>query len=209
VKQIVLGITGASGALYAQRLTHLLVDSGVHLHLVVSPAAREVIADELGLTSLTVESWVGRPAEHVTLYPHRNLSARIASGSFRTDGMVICPCSSHTLAAVASGLGDNLITRAAMVTLKEARRLILVPREMPISQVEIENMLRLSRAGVIICPACPGFYMRPTRIEELVDFVVGRVLDLLGIAHTLNTRWDPARSRRGPGREPRPREEAP
>jgi len=120
VKQIVLGITGASGALYAQRLTHLLVDSGVHLHLVVSPAAREVIADELGLTSLTVESWVGRPAEHVTLYPHRNLSARIASGSFRTDGMVICPCSSHTLAAVASGLGDNLITRAAMVTRRPA-----------------------------------------------------------------------------------------
>lgn len=198
MKQIVLGITGASGALYARRLTQLLVAGDVHLHLVASPAAREVIADELGLASLTVESWVGRPADNVTLYPHRQLGARIASGSFPTDGMVICPCSSHTLAAIAGGLGDNLITRAAMVTLKEARRLILVPREMPISQVEIRNMLRLSRAGVIICPACPGFYMRPTRIEELVDFVVGRVLDLLGINHSLDTRWDPARSRRRP-----------
>jgi 4-hydroxy-3-polyprenylbenzoate decarboxylase len=105
--------------------------------------------------------------------------------------MVICPCSSNTLAKVAAGLADNLITRAALVTLKEARRLILVTREMPLSQIEIANMLRVSQAGGLVCPASPGFYMRPTTLDELVDFVVGRVLDLLGLAHELNTRWDP------------------
>jgi 4-hydroxy-3-polyprenylbenzoate decarboxylase len=104
--------------------------------------------------------------------------------------MVICPCSSNTLGAIAAGLGDNLIRRAAAVTLKEARRLILVPREMPLSPIEIEGMLTISRAGGIICPASPGFYLRPQRVEELIDFVVGRVLDLLGIEHALPTRWD-------------------
>lgn len=197
MKQIVLAVTGASGAPYAQRLTQCLLEHDVHVHLVVTPAAREVIADELDIRRFTLEAWVGREAETITLYSHRNVGARIASGSFLTAGMVICPCSSHSLAAVASGLGDNLVTRAAMVTLKEARRLILVPREMPISQIEIENMLRLSRAGAIICPASPGFYMRPTGVEALVDFVVGRVLDLLGLPHDLRTRWNPDRSARG------------
>jgi 4-hydroxy-3-polyprenylbenzoate decarboxylase len=104
--------------------------------------------------------------------------------------MVICPCSSNTLGAIAAGLGDNLIRRAAAVTLKEARRLILVPREMPLSPVEIEGMLTISRAGGIICPAAPGFYLRPQRLEDLIDFVVGKVLDLLGIEHDLPIRWD-------------------
>jgi 4-hydroxy-3-polyprenylbenzoate decarboxylase len=191
VKQIVLAITGASGAPYARRLLQCLVNYDLHVHLVISPPGREVIADELDLRRVTVESLIGRPAENVTLYNHRNIGARIASGSFLTHAMVVCPCSSHTLAAIATGLGDNLVTRAAMVTLKEGRRLILVPRETPLSPVEIENMLKLSRAGVTICPASPGFYMRPTRIEDLVDFVVGRVLDLLGLPHDLKTRWNP------------------
>jgi 4-hydroxy-3-polyprenylbenzoate decarboxylase len=125
------------------------------------------------------------------VYPYRDIGARIASGSFITQGMVICPCSSNTLAAVAAGLGDNLVTRAAMVTLKEARRLILVPRETPLSQIEIANMLRVSQAGAIVCPASPGFYLRPQSIDEIVNFVVGRVLDLLGLEHDLHTRWLP------------------
>jgi 4-hydroxy-3-polyprenylbenzoate decarboxylase len=191
MKQIVLAVTGASGVAYGRRLAQCLVEQPLHLHLLISPRAREVAADELSLRPITVESWFGRPVENVTLYAHRDVGARIASGSFLTHGMVVCPCSSHTLAAIAAGLGDNLVTRAAMVTLKEARRLIVVPREMPMSQLEIENMLRLSRAGAIICPASPGFYMRPTRVEELLDFVAGRVMDLLGLPHELRTRWNP------------------
>ena len=105
--------------------------------------------------------------------------------------MVICPCSSNTLAAIAAGTADNLITRAALVTLKEARRLVLVPRETPLSQIELTNMLRISQAGGIICPAAPGFYLNPRSIDDLVDFVVGRVLDLLGLPHDLRTRWSP------------------
>lgn len=195
MRQLVLGITGASGAAYARRLTQCLLRHDLHLHLVFSPAAREVIADELDLPRLTLEAWAGGPVENATLYSHRDIGARIASGSFLTAGMVICPCSNHTLGQVAGGLGDNLITRAAMVTLKEARRLIVVPREMPLGSIELENMLRLSRAGAIVCPACPGFYLRPRGVEDLVDFVVGRVLDLLGLPHDLRTRWDPAQAR--------------
>lgn len=191
MKQIVLAITGASGAPYARRLAQLLADASVHVHVVVSAPGRRILADELGLRELSVAGLLGRPAEHFTLYNHRDVGARIASGSFLTHGMIICPCSSHTLAAVANGLGDNLITRAAMVTLKEGRRLVLVPRETPISQIEIANMLRLSQAGAIICPASPGFYMKPTTVDDLVNFVVGRVLDLVGLPHQLNTRWSP------------------
>ncbi|TWT43644.1 putative aromatic acid decarboxylase [Phycisphaerae bacterium RAS1] len=191
MKQIILAITGASGAPYARRLAQCLAAADVHVHLVISPYGRQLLADELGIHRLTSESLLGRAAENVTLYNHRDQAARIASGSFLTHGMVICPCSSNTLAAVASGLADNLVTRAAMVTLKEHRRLILVPRESPLGQIEIRNMLRVSEAGGIICPASPGFYMRPTSINDLLDFMAGRVMDLLGIPHALNTRWDP------------------
>ncbi|MFQ5412490.1 MAG: UbiX family flavin prenyltransferase, partial [Phycisphaerae bacterium] len=113
----------------------------------------------------------------------------LASGSFLTDGMIICPCSSHTLGEVASGLGGNLITRAAAVHMKEGRRLIVVPREMPLSQIEIGNMMRISRSGGIICPAAPGYYMMPQSIDDLVDFVAGKLCDLVGVRHSLNTRW--------------------
>ncbi len=192
MKHVVLGITGASGAPYARRLLQCLADSDTHVHLVVSPHGARILTEELGIRRPAVPELLGRPAANVTLYPHRDQGARIASGSFLTHGMVICPCSSNTLAAVAAGTADDLVARAAMVTLKEARRLILVPREMPLSQIEIANMLRASQAGAVICPACPGFYLRPQRVEDLVDFVVGRVLDLLGIPHRLAIRWDPA-----------------
>jgi 4-hydroxy-3-polyprenylbenzoate decarboxylase len=195
MKQIVMGITGASGAPYARRLAQCLVGHDLHLHLIVSAPGRAVLSDELELERFSAGALLGFPAENLTLYSPNDIGARIASGSFLTHGMVICPCSAHTLAAVANGLGDNLITRAAMVTLKESRRLVLVPRETPLSGIEIENMLRLSRAGVILCPACPGFYMKPRSVDDLVDFVVGRVLDLLELPHDLNTRWDPRRAR--------------
>lgn len=191
MKQIVLAITGASGAPYAIRLIDRLVRANAHVHLLISPHGRRVLADELDLRRATAETLLGRASDQITLYPYHDQGARVASGSFLTHGMVICPCSSNTLAAVAAGTADNLVARAAMVTLKEARRLVVVPREMPLSQIEIANMLRISQAGGIICPACPGFYMRPQEIGQLVDFVVGRVLDLLELTHDLNTRWDP------------------
>jgi 4-hydroxy-3-polyprenylbenzoate decarboxylase len=188
---VVLAITGASGAMYARRLAQCLLRAEAHLHLIVSPHGRRILADELGVHRLSPETLVDGPAGGASLYDYSDIGARIASGSFHTDGMVICPCSSNTLAAVAAGMADNLITRAAHVALKETRRLILVPREMPLSQIEIANMLRVSRAGGIICPACPGFYLRPQTVEELVDFVVGRVLDLLAVLHELPIRWSP------------------
>ena len=196
MKQIVLAITGASGAVYARRLAQCLVQAGAHVHVVASPHGLRVLTDELGLRRLTPAALLGEVAPEATFYPYRDIGAKIASGSFPTDGMIICPCSSNTLAAVAAGLADNLVTRAALVTLKECRRLVLVPREMPLSQIELANMLRLSQTGAVICPACPGFYLLPQSIDDLVDFVVGRVLDLLGLQHELHTRWDPSPHRR-------------
>ena len=192
MRPLVMGVTGASGAPYARRLAQCLADQDLQLHLIVSPPAQRIMASELGLAEFALETFLGRPAENVTVHPSHDVGASIASGSFLTAGMVICPCSSHSLAAIANGLGDNLITRAAMVTLKEGRRLVLVPREMPLSGIQIENMLALSRAGAIICPACPGFYTRPTSLDDLIDFVVGRVLDLFELPHNLDTRWPPS-----------------
>jgi 4-hydroxy-3-polyprenylbenzoate decarboxylase len=188
--RIVLAITGASGAVYAHRLLSVLVDGGVHVHLIASPLGQRLFADELDIAQITVERLLGRADPAVTLHAYKDVGSALGSGSFRTDGMVVCPCSSNSLAAIAAGLGDNLITRAAAVTLKEMRRLILVTREMPMSRIDLLNALRLSEAGAIICPAAPGFYMRPRMIDDLVDFVVGKVLDLLEVPHRLNTRWD-------------------
>lgn len=192
MRPLVMGVTGASGAPYARRLAQCLADQDLQLHLIVSPPAQRIMASELGLAEFALETFLGRARENVTVHPSHDVGASIASGSFLTAGMVICPCSSHSLAAIANGLGDNLITRAAMVTLKEGRRLVLVPREMPLSGIQIENMLALSRAGAIICPACPGFYTRPTSLDDLIDFVVGRVLDLFELPHNLDTRWPPS-----------------
>jgi len=194
VKQIVMAITGASGAPYAQRLAQQIVNSDAHLHLIISPPGRKLLFDELGLRQVSVATLTGRSVPNATLYAYRDIGAKLASGSFLSDGMAICPCSSNRLASVAGGLSDNLIDRAAAVTLKQARRLILVHREMPLSQIDIANMLRLSQAGAVICPASPGFYLLPKTVHDLVDFVVGRVLDLLGVPHDLDIRWEPAGS---------------
>lgn len=192
-KQIVLAVTGASGALYSKRLLEVLAQSGAQIHVIVSPYGRRLLAEELGIREFTPKSVVGEDhAERITLHDYRDVGSKLASGSFLTDGMVICPCSGNTLADVAAGAGANLISRAAAVHLKEMRRLILVPREMPLSIIEMENMLRVARSGGVICPASPGFYMLPKSLEELADFVVGKVCDLLGVEHTLRTRYKPA-----------------
>jgi len=188
--QVVVGVTGASGAAYARRLLEVLCDGGANVHLVISPHGRQLLAEELGLVDPSPNGLVGAErAERLTSYGYRDVGAVLASGSFLTNGMIICPCSGNTLADVAAGSGDNLITRAAAVHLKEGRRLILVPREMPISQIEIANMLRISQAGGTICPAAPGFYMKPTSVDDLVDFVAGKLCDRVGVGHGLDVRW--------------------
>ncbi len=189
-KHIVVGVTGASGAIYARRLVDCLCEASVTVHCVVTPMGRRLFLDELDLSTLSDVSLLGRECDSLTFHPYRDVGAIIGSGSFRTDGMVICPCSSNSLAAVATGLADNLLDRAASVTLKERRRLVVVPREMPFSPIDLRNALRLTEAGAIICPAAPGFYMKPQRIDDLVDFVVGKIMDLLDVEHHLNTRWE-------------------
>ena len=188
---IVTAITGASGALYSQRFIQGLVAAGVNVHLVVSPLGRRLLHDELGMEAIDLPALAGADHHTVTLYNYNDVGSKLASGSFLHDGMVIVPCSSNTLAEVAHGLGGNLISRAAAVTLKERRKLIVVHREMPLSPIDVGNYKALSDAGVILAPANPGFYLNPTTVGEVVDFVAGKLLDLLGVRHALDTRWDP------------------
>ena len=193
-RRIVVGISGASGAAYAQRLIQLLVAAGVQTHLVVSPLGQRLLHDELGMQGIDLPRLTGAAADSaeadlVTLHNHRDVGATIASGSFKHDGMIVIPCSSNTLSAVATGAAQNLMHRAAHVTLKERRKLVLVHREMPLSLVDIRNMQAATEAGAIICPASPGYYMLPKSIDDLVDFVVARCLDLLDVPHDLALRW--------------------
>ena len=189
---VVVGVTGASGALYAKRTLSALAAAGREIHVVVSPSARLVFRAELGVA---VDDSPNSLAKALGLqgavreWRCDNLAARVASGSFLTGGMVIVPCSMSTLAAVAHGQGVNLIHRAADVHLKERRRLIVVPRETPLSLVAIENMARLTRAGGVVLPAMPGFYHGANTIDDLVDFVVARICDQLGVENQLVRRW--------------------
>ncbi|MEO1236040.1 MAG: UbiX family flavin prenyltransferase [Planctomycetota bacterium] len=192
--RIVVGVTGASGAAYAARLVQLLVTHDVHTHLVVSPLGQRLLQDELGMEGVDLAVLSGgepgdAPPAHLTYHHHKDVGATIASGSFRHDGMIVCPCSSNTLGAIATGSAQNLIHRAAHVTLKERRKLVLVHREMPLSLVDIRNMESVTTAGAVVAPANPGFYMLPSTIAELIDFVVGRCLDLVNVEHDLNVRW--------------------
>jgi 4-hydroxy-3-polyprenylbenzoate decarboxylase len=193
-KRIVVGITGASGAVYAARLVQLLMAAEVQTHLIVSPLGQRLLQDELGMEGVDLAALAGLPEgadppAHLTYHHFRDVGATVASGSFRHDGMIVCPCSSNTLGAVASGSAQNLIHRAAHVTLKERRRLVLVHREMPLSLIDIRNMEKVTEAGGILAPANPGFYMLPRTIQEIADFVVGRCLDLVEVGHDLNVRW--------------------
>jgi 4-hydroxy-3-polyprenylbenzoate decarboxylase len=194
---IVTAITGASGALYAQRFIQGLVTERVSVHLVVSPLGRRLLYDELGMETIDLAALAGTSDHGITLYNYNDVGSKLASGSFLHDGMVIVPCSSNTLGEVAHGLGGNLISRAAAVTMKERRKLILVHREMPLSPIDVNNYKTLSDAGVILCPANPGFYLNPTTVGEVVDFVAGKLLDLIGVKHTFDTRWDPKRNKGG------------
>jgi flavin prenyltransferase len=192
---IVTAITGASGALYAQRFIAGLVSGGVNVHLVVSPLGRRLLHDEMGMETVDLAALAGTDQHTITLYNYNDVGSKLASGSFLHDGMVIVPCSSNTLAEVAHGIGDNLISRAAAVTLKERRRLILVHREMPLSPIDVNNYKILTDAGAILAPANPGFYLNPTTVGEVVDFVAGKLLDLIGVPHAMETRWDPGKAR--------------
>ncbi len=194
---IVTAITGASGALYAQRFIQGLVAGGAKTHLVVSPLGRRLLHDELGMESIDLPALAGTESHGITLYNYNDVGSKLASGSFLHDGMVVVPCSSNTLAEIAHGIGDNLIARAAAVTLKERRRLVLAHREMPLSPIDVNNYKILSEAGVILASANPGFYLNPTSVGDLVDFVAGKLLDLVGVPHALDTRWDPKRGKSG------------
>jgi len=199
--EIITAITGASGALYAQRFLQGLVAAGVNVHLIVSPFGRRVLRDELGMETVDLAALAGTPKHSITLHNYNDVGGKLASGSFLNQGMVIVPCSGNTLAQVAHGVGDNLISRAASVTLKERRRLVLAHREMPLSAIEVNNYKTLTDAGAIVAPCNPGLYMRPQTVGDIADFVAGKLLDLIGVAHAFDTRWDAARERsEGEGR---------
>ena len=189
--EIVVAITGASGAIYAQRLLHALAVQQANVHLVISPLGRRLLHDELGMEQIDLATLAGRPNHSITLYNYSDVGSRLASGTFLHQGMVIIPCSSNTLGEIASGIGDNLIARSAAVALKERRRLILVHREMPLSPIDVNNYKTLTDAGAIIAPANPGWYFNPTSLADIADFVAGKVLDLLGVEHALYAPWDP------------------
>ena len=194
---LVLALTGASGAPYGVRLLEVLLQAGRTVHLSISPSAVEVIERELDRhVRLDRFEWPdlmgseSRPGPGEVHYHHfQNFQAGIASGSFLTAGMVICPCSMGTVAAIAHGLSQNLIHRAADVHLKERRKLVLVPRETPLHLVQLRNLAACAEAGAVILPAMPAFYTKPRSLQDVVDFVVGRVCDQLGIAHGLLNRW--------------------
>ncbi len=189
---LVVAMTGASGAPYAVRLLQVLSRFERTIHLTVSNSAVQVLHEELGLdVSLDAFNprFAGVAPGRLVYHHYRDFNSSIASGSFPTAGMVVIPCSMSTLAAIAAGTTSNLITRAADVHLKERRKLILVPRETPLSLIHLENMVKVTRAGAIVLPAMPGWYHRPRQIRDLIDFVVARICDQIGVQNTLVPRW--------------------
>ena len=182
-RRLIVGITGATGAIFGIRLLEMLRDADVETHLVLSRWAARTLVHETSYTVEQVEALATR------VYPLADQGAAISSGSFLTMGMVVVPCSMRTLAAVAHGLGDNLIHRAADVILKERRRLVLAVREAPLSDIHLENMLKLSRMGVVICPPMPAFYNKPESLDDLVNYSATRLLDQLGIHLDVHNRW--------------------
>ena len=183
-QRIIVGISGASGAVYGVRLLQLLRECpGTESHLVVSDAGWRTLQHELGMERAAVEALAHQA------HDARNVGASIASGSFQCAGMVVAPCSMRTLASIAHGLSDNLLTRAADVVLKERRRLVLMARETPLTLVHLRNMVSVTEMGAIVCPPVPAFYLRPQSVADIVDASAARVLDLLGIAHPATQRW--------------------
>lgn len=214
MKRIVLAMTGASGSAYAMRLLQVLLQADIEVHLTVSNAATQVLREELGLNvsvkdlrpeqfiiddakiessarlqSLEFPADTGSDSSKLICHHHMDFNAGMASGSFLTAGMVLCPCSLGTLGAIANGLSANLIHRAADVHIKERRKLVLVPRETPLSAIHLANMTRLAEVGAVVLPAMPGYYHQPKSVMDLVDFVVARICDQLGVEHDLMRRW--------------------
>lgn len=199
LRRFVLGVSGASGAVYSLRLLELLLIGGHEVHLVVSDYGRRLLFDEANIRNLSLAELLPGLAGHpdrallesrLFIHPNKDVGAVIASGSFLHDGMVVLPCSSASLGQLATGSGSNLLCRAAMVTLKERRPLIVCHREMPLSLIDIRNMESLALAGAILCSPNPGFYLLPKSIDDIVDFIVGKVLDLLKVPHDLKIRWE-------------------
>lgn len=196
-RRVTLAFTGASGAAYGLRLLQCLLAADAEVFVIVSKAARVVIGTETdlrlpagsGATEQALRDYAGVNSGRLVVCGLEQWTAPVASGSGAPAAMVVCPCSTGTLSAIATGASNNLIERAADVAIKEGRQLVLVPREAPLSAIHLENMLKLARLGVTIMPAAPGFYHRPETVAELVDFMVARVLDHLQIPHTLMPRW--------------------
>lgn len=194
---VTVALTGASGAQYAMRLVECLLEADRKVNLLVSKAAHVVIATEMDLklpgqaAAMQDFLWeyLGTDGDQLRVFGKEDWFSPVASGSSAPSSMVICPCSTGTLSAIACGASDNLIERAADVALKERRKLILVPRETPYSAIHLENMLKLTQIGAVVLPASPGFYHQPESIDDLIDFVVARILDQLSVPHTLMARW--------------------
>jgi 4-hydroxy-3-polyprenylbenzoate decarboxylase len=193
---VVVAITGASGAPYGVRLVDALLAAGREIHLTISPSGQAVFTEEIGrrldLDRFDLSALLGKDpptSGRCTYHHYKNLMAPIASGSFLTAAMVICPCSGSTLAAVAHSMGENLVHRAAEVHLKERRKLVMVPRETPLSLPQLKNMQAVHEAGAVVLPAAPGFYHGAETVADLVDFVVARICDQLGVGNALVRRW--------------------
>ena len=207
MRTVTLALTGASGMPFGLRLLDCLLRADTKVHLLYSPAAQVVAKQECDLTLpaqpreavRVLGDRYGARAGQLNVYAREDWYAPVASGSNPGDAMAVCPCSMGTLGAIAGGLADNLIERAADVMLKERRPLVLVPRETPLSAIHLENMLKLARAGAVILPPAPGFYTRPQSVDDVVDFIVARVLDHLGVAHALLPRWGEHRDAAPPG----------
>ena len=195
MKRWVIGVSGASGTVYARQLMKVLLenDPEVHLEVVFSEAALRVMREEenikTSINNVNLKEIVGFETDKITFHNNRDIGASIASGSIKTEGMVIAPCSMGTLGSVANGMAHNLMHRAADVTLKEGRKLIIVPRETPLSAIHLENMLKLSKIGVSIVPAMPGFYHQPESISDLVDMMVMKITDMMGYDFQSDNRW--------------------
>jgi len=181
--RVIVGISGGSGAIYGVALLKVLQELNIETHLVVSTMGEHVVEHECGIA---LEELKGLATYY---HDNKDLAASISSGSFKTDGMIIVPCSMKTVSAVANGFSDNLLTRAADVIMKEKRKLVIVPRETPLSIIHLENMLKLARMGVTILPAAPSFYNHPETIGDIVSSIVGRALDQMDIEHNLIKRW--------------------
>ena len=194
MKRLVVGITGASGVIYGVRLLDVLNQLNVYeIHLTISNSGMRALWEELeirvDLDNFKIESLLGRRSNQVVYHHESDIAASIASGSFRTDGMIVAPCSMGTVGSIAAGISRNLIHRAADVCIKEKRKLVLLPRETPLSPIHLENMLKLSQLGVCILPAMPGFYHFPKTVDDQINFVITKALDQFGLDSGLIRRW--------------------